>query len=110
MSDTTARDQLAGVARRALPMSSEAIWDATSHAIAREVQKAGWRPPIRTVSTVEELDSLAEDAIVIDVLGTPHVHSGRMWIEGGFRMPDDRTAEEMFRDVGHEFPVVWEPE
>ena len=80
-------------------------WDAADTILA-----AGWRPPARVVGTVEELDALPENAIVLDVLGTPHVHSGHMWIEGGFYMPDARTAEDMFRDVGHEFPVVWEPE
>lgn len=53
MSDTTARDQLAKL------VLNRDEWDA-----ADTILEAGWRPPARTVSTVEELDALVAHTVV----------------------------------------------
>ena len=37
--------------------------------VAVLLSAAGWRPPARVVTTVEELDALADGAVVLDVAG-----------------------------------------
>ena len=64
MSDTTPRDQLAQIIYDTLngKYGDFAMPDDAADAIIR----AGWRPPARTVTTVEQLDALPVGSIVRD--------------------------------------------
>lgn len=72
--------------------------------IADAILKAGWRPPMREVSTVEELETLPDGAVMLD--------SGeKIWRWRDSRMWWDNEWWEM-NDVLEcgPFRVVWEPE
>lgn len=68
MSDTTPRDQLAQIIERAL----RNMWDDTTEYakdVADEIQEAGWRPPARVVTTVEEAEALPWRTVIRDSAG-----------------------------------------
>lgn len=78
MSDTTARDRLAQIIERAL----RDMWDDTTEYakdVADAILKAGFRPPARTVTTVEELDALAEGTVIRDSEGTVAENGDGAW-------------------------------
>lgn len=68
MSDTEARDQL-GLIISAYRRNAEVAWD-EDLMLADHLLEQGWRPPARTVTTVEELDALPELAVIRDSEGT----------------------------------------
>ena len=65
MSDTTPRDQLAQIIYDTLN-GQYGDFNMPDDA-AEAILDAGWRPPARTVTTVEELDALPVGSIVRDV-------------------------------------------
>ena len=71
-------------------MSSVAI---NTGAVADHLLAQGWRPPARTVSTVEELDALAVGSVVV---------------EGDHGTPDDTgMGFNTMPGVFHRFPDGW---
>ena len=68
MSDSTPRDQLAQIIYDTLngQYGDFCMPDDAADAIL----EAGWRPPARTVTTVEELDALPEGTMIRDSEGT----------------------------------------
>lgn len=70
MSDTTARDRLAALLADDWNPERDPILTAMFRDYAQTILKAGWRPPARTVGTVEELDALPEGTIIRDSEGT----------------------------------------
>lgn len=54
MSDTTLRDQLADIISHTENLTDEEGSWALPEDVADEIIRAGWRPPARTVSTVED--------------------------------------------------------
>ena len=75
-------------------------------AAADKIIRAGWRPPARTVTTVEELDALPVGSIVRD--------DERAAL-------DEKWDDDMWAEVGYEYTfssssihtpatVLWEPE
>lgn len=85
---------------------------AESTRIAYAITEAGWRPPVREVTTVEELDSLPHGTLITSGEGTAFqctTWHGVTWYS---------TMSEKHGDsawlIGHcgggTFRVVWEPE
>ena len=108
MSDTTDRDQLAELLADNWNPDRDPILTAMFRDYAQTILVEGWRPPARTVTTVQELDALPEGTVVI-VAGEPYVRTFYFWIEGGYMSPWERSSEEMLRDVGDVFTVIYEP-
>ena len=82
MSDTTLRDQLAQIIedhRYGADIVSVRAGITRVHSssdlIAAAVIAAGWRPPARTVSTVEEVEALRDGTLVVTRMGG----SGYVW-------------------------------
>ncbi len=67
MSDTTPRDQLAELLADDWNPDRDPILTAMFRDYAQTILDAGWRPPARVVTTVEELDALPVGSIVRDV-------------------------------------------
>ena len=91
MSDTTDRDKLAQIIYATLNCQ---YGDFTMpDDAADEIIRAGWRPPARTVTTVEELDALAVGTVVMEGNdGTPY---------------DTGWGFKMMPGVFHRFTVGW---
>ena len=84
MSDTTPRDQLAQIIYDTL---NGQYGDFTMpDDAADKIIRAGWRPPARTVTTVEELDALPVGSIVRDVerAALDEKWDDNMWAEVGY--------------------------
>ncbi|HEY9371498.1 hypothetical protein [Streptomyces sp.] len=73
----SARDELARLVRdeikkypvdTSLPAGLQPgpAWGATEWTIADAILAAGWRPPARVVTTVQEIEALPEGAILLD--------------------------------------------
>ena len=92
MTDTTLRDQLAEL------VLNRDEWDAADAILA-----AGWRPPARTVSTVEELDALAHMTVIRSALGTVM----EKWQDGSWR---PTGMHNIWPRVELPATVLWEPE
>ena len=83
MSDTTPRDQLAELVTKS-PVNDEgdtlddSYWDVMPKAemIADAIIAAGWRPPVRVVTTVEELDALPEGSVIMEDGGRAYLKTG----------------------------------
>ena len=126
MSDTTARDQLVGELLGVLAVASSFPERAQVRLLgqdmrplaekcATEILNAGWRPPARTVITVEELDALAVGSVVVEGdHGTPDdTGMGFKTMPGVFhRLPDGWYVVAGYgpRDVPLPALVLWEPE
>lgn len=100
MSDTEARDRLAQIIDRGMCPETPDDVRSTEDAIADAVLAAGWRPPARVATTVEELDALPELAVIRDSEGTVAELAFGMWFSSdgrvfGLRLPAT---------------VLWEPE
>lgn len=72
MSDTEARDQLAQIIQDTRVGPDGETWDELyfdvppkAQEMATAILNAGWRPPARTVSTVEELDALPGRSVIV---------------------------------------------
>lgn len=104
MSDTTARDQLVGELLGVLAVASNFPEHAQVRLLGQDMRplaekcsdtilEAGWRPPARTVTTVEELDALAVGAVIM---------------EGDHGTPDDTgLGFKTMPGVFHRFPQGW---
>ena len=104
MSDTTPRDQLAQIIYDTL---NGQYGDFTMpDDAADKIIRAGWRPPARTVTTVEELDALPVGSIVRDVerSALDEKWDDNMWAEVAY--------ESTFSSSSIRTPatVLWEPE
>ena len=69
MSDTTPREQIAQIIERAMRNMWDDMLDDTAECateVAAAIIAAGWRPPARVVSTVEEFDALVDGAVIRD--------------------------------------------
>jgi hypothetical protein len=87
-----------------------------AEAIADELIGCGWRPPARTVSTVEELDALADGTVIRDIFGaTWTLYEG---LDDGID-PDDPTNYRWAIGLNGNYPtyvtdlpatVLYEPE
>lgn len=84
MSDTETRDQL-GLTISAYRRNSEVAWD-EDLMLADHLLKQGWRPPARTVTTVEELDALPVGTVIRDSIEYVAESLHGMWyVTGGGR-------------------------
>ncbi len=107
MSDTTDRDQLEQIIAKHndcdvwgskmdcgmdYPSPDYTQFGTTEH-LADAIVNAGWRPPARVVTTVEELDALAVGSVVV---------------EGDHGTPDDTgMGFKTMPGVFHRFPDGW---
>jgi hypothetical protein len=91
MPDATARDQLARICSLIMNGHYDDP-DDDAYALAEEIIGRGWRPPARTVSTVEGLEGFPERAVISDASGGVAVClgnrysnvAGNVWgVEGG---------------------------
>ena len=99
MSDLTPRDQLAQIINKYMEADvPETVADKhepvdADYSMADAIVNAGWRPPARTVTTVEELDALPVGAIIM---------------EGDHGTPDDTGwGFKTMPGVFHRFPEGW---
>lgn len=74
----------------------------TGSFIAGYVEGLGWRPPARTVTTVEELDALAVGTVIRSALGTVMEE----WQDGSWRPTGMHNA---WPRVELPATVLWEP-
>lgn len=95
MSDLTLRDRLVDLiewAETDTYATSQPDGMARTTILATAILDAGWRPPARTVTTVEELDALPELAVIRDSEGTVADLAFGMWFSSdgrvfGLRLP-----------------------
>lgn len=70
MPDSTARDQLADLIEWAeTDYATRPTTVPRADATAAAILAAGWRPPARTITTVEEAEALPEGTVVLDSEG-----------------------------------------
>lgn len=126
MSDTTVRDQLAGELLGVLAVASNFPQHAQVRLLGQDMRPlaekcsdailaAGWRPPARTITTVEELDALAVGAVIMEGdHGTPDDTGwGFKTMPGVFhRFPDGWYVVAGIGERAPDLPatVLWEPE
>ena len=105
MSDTTPRDKLAQIISDAENLTDEEGSWALPEDVADEIIRTGWRPPARTVITVEEAEALRDGTLIVDSMGD----SGLVW--GGFVKYDETSGLTIAYAFKHFGPlaVVWEP-
>lgn len=73
---------------------------------AAEIIAAGWRAPVRTIETEEELEELPDGSVVLDRQhDVAEKHSGRLLYRETRNMP----LEYLAKHYGP-FTVLWEPE
>lgn len=99
MSDTEARDRLARIILDCEDLNRAVLADCED--IADAILAAGFRPPARTVTTVEELDALAEGTMIRYSEGTVAEKWGGTWCMTG-------AGRYWIEDIPA--TVVWEPE
>ena len=120
MSDTTSRDQLAQIIEKDF-YDGRSGWlsqEDEQRAIRRMAEAiiaAGWRPPARVVTTVEELDALAVGTVIMEGdHGTPDDTGwGFKTMPGVFhRFPDGWHVVAGIGEHAPDLPatVLWEPE
>ena len=63
--------------------------------LAALLSAAGWRPPALVVSTVEELDALADGAVVLDVEGFVMLKQSGRWFLPGEEYEYHRSAADL---------------
>ena len=84
MTDTTLRDQLAQIIYGTLN-GQYGDFNMPDDA-AEAILDAGWRPPARVVTTVEELDGLADDTLLLITRHLSNlvyeVDGGEAWLAG----------------------------
>ena len=84
MNDTTARDELAMIIWDCEDLNRAVLADCKD--IATEILEAGFRPPARTVTTVEELDALPDDTLLLTARHLSNlvyeVEDGEAWLAG----------------------------
>ena len=117
MSDTEARDQLAQIINEHMEADvPETVADKhepvdADYAMATAILAAGWRPPARTVTTVEEVDALPDRSVVVAANRTalqcvgsmqPYWY-GNVWCDAESRWWGSG-------DVTLPATVLWEPE
>lgn len=90
--------------------SDETEFDGAPVKIAYHLLSQGWRPPMRVIETVEELEALPDRAIIFDKNGDVYERRKNEW-ENIYISPiyadEDSPAEIHPRGP---FRVVWEPE
>lgn len=78
--------------------------------IADHLLSQGWRPPMRVISTVEELEALPGKTVIEDGDGDPWIKAEaplmNSWMYAGL----EYSSENMFWGIRCPFRVVWEPE
>ena len=115
MSDTTPRDRLAKLLADDWNPDRAPVLTAMFRDYAQTALNAGWRPPARTVSTVEELYALAVGSVVVEGdHGTPDdTGMGFKTMPGVFHRFIDGwyvVAGYGPRDVPLPATILWEPE
>lgn len=90
--------------------SDETEFDGAPVKIADHLLSQGWRPPMRTVTTVEELEALPGKTVIEDGDGDPWIKAEAplmdLWMYAGL----EYSSENMFWGIRCPFRVVWEPE
>lgn len=106
MSDTTPRDQLAQIIDRGMCPETPDDVRSTEDAIADAVIAAGWRPPARVVTTVEEAEALQDGTLIVDRDG-----DGGQVCDHHVRYPENDivSASAAINRYGP-FTILWEPE
>ena len=108
MSDLTPRDQLAQIINKYMEADvPETVADKhepvdADYSMADAIVNAGWRPPARTVTTVEELDALAKGTVVLDAHGRMFQKLLFGWEASGYVGHFDECARPA--------TVLWEPD
>ena len=104
MSDTTPRDQLAQIIYDTL---NGQYGDFTMpDDAADKIIRAGWRPPARTVTTVEQLDALPVGSIVRDDerAALDEKWDDNLWAEVGYEYTFSSSS------IHTPATVLWEPD
>lgn len=72
----------------------------------------GWRPPMRVIETVEELEALLPRTMILDGDDNPWAKNGDaffdVWVIPAGSI--ERTSADLLREMPGPFRVVWEPE
>ena len=80
--------------------------------VADYLLSQGWRPPMRVIETVEELDALLPRTMILDGDDNPWAKNSDaffdIWVIPAGSM--ERTSADLLREMNGPFRVVWEPE
>ena len=108
----SARDKLAEIISDAENCTDEEGSWALPEDVADAVVAAGWRPPMRVISTVEELEALLPRTMILDGDDAPWAKNSYaffdVWVIPAGSM--ERTSADLLREMPGPFRVVWEPE
>ena len=74
------------------------------------IVKAGWRPPVRVIETVEELEALPGKTVIEDGDGDPWIKAEAPLMDSWMYAGLEYSSENMFWGIRCPFCVVWEPE
>ena len=74
------------------------------------IVKAGWRPPVRVIETVEELEALPGKTVIEDGDGDPWIKAEAPLMDSWMYAGLEYSSENMFWGIRCPFRVVWEPE
>ena len=106
------RDKLAEIISDAENCTDEEGSWALPEDVADAVVAAGWRPPMRMIETVEELDALLPRTMILDGDDDPWAKNSDaffdVWVIPAGSM--ERTSADLLREMPGPFRVVWEPE
>ena len=78
--------------------------------IAYDIIAAGWRPPMRVIETVEELEALPGKTVIEDGDGDPWIKAEAPLMDSWMYAGLEYSSENMFWGIRCPFRVVWEPE
>ena len=103
------RDELFAVLERAIVGKTSIVG---AREATQAVIDAGWRPPVRVIETVEELEALLPRTMILDGDDDPWAKNSDaffdVWVIPAGSM--ERTSADLLREMPGPFRVVWEPE
>ena len=112
----SARDKLAEIINEYMEVDiPESVPDkhiptGADYGLADEIIEAGWRPPMRVISTVEELEALPGKTVIEDGDGDPWIKAEAPLMDSWMYAGLEYSSENMFWGIRCPFCVVWEPE
>ena len=112
----SARDKLAEIINEYMEVDiPESVPDkhiptGADYGLADEIIEAGWRPPARLITTVEELEALPGKTVIEDGDGDPWIKAEAPLMDSWMYAGLEYSSENMFWGIRCPFCVVWEPE
>lgn len=78
--------------------------------VADYLLSQGWRPPMRVIETVEELEALPGKTVIEDGDGDPWIKAEAPLMDSWMYAGLEYSSENLFWEIRCPFCVVWEPE